>query len=131
MGSSGRAIVPSGASTGIYEALELRDGDKKRYGGKGVKKAVKHVNETIAKALRGMDVTRQGAIDGILLELDGTEAKKNLGQCDPRGVFGLRKGRRGILSYAAVPLYRRCGRDAYANADDEYFKRRRPCGQWD
>lgn len=78
-GIVGRAIVPSGASTGIYEALELRDGDKKRYGGKGVKKAVKHVNETIAKALRGMDVTRQGAIDGILLELDGTEAKKNLG----------------------------------------------------
>ena len=78
-GISGRAIVPSGASTGIYEALELRDGDKKRYGGKGVKKAVKHVNENIAKALHGMDVTKQQEIDEKLLELDGTEAKKNLG----------------------------------------------------
>lgn len=77
-GISGRAIVPSGASTGIYEALELRDGDKKRYGGKGVKKAVKHVNENIAKALHGMDVTKQQEIDEKLLELDGTEAKKNL-----------------------------------------------------
>ena len=67
-GITGRAIVPSGASTGIYEALELRDGDKKRYGGKGVKKAVKHVNENIAKALCGTDVTKQQEIDEKLLE---------------------------------------------------------------
>lgn len=106
-GISGRAIVPSGASTGIYEALELRDGDKKRYGGKGVKKAVKHVNETIAKALRGMDVTRQGAIDGILLELDGTEAKKNLGANAILGA-SLACAKAGAEFYH-MPLYRYIG----------------------
>lgn len=106
-GIVGRAIVPSGASTGIYEALELRDGDKKRYGGKGVKKAVKHVNETIAKALRGMDVTRQGAIDGILLELDGTEAKKNLGANAILGA-SLACAKAGAEFYH-MPLYRYIG----------------------
>lgn len=106
-GILGRAIVPSGASTGIYEALELRDGDKKRYGGKGVKKAVKHVNETIAKALRGMDVTKQGAIDEALLSLDGTEAKKNLGANAILGV-SLACARAGAAFYH-MPLYRYIG----------------------
>lgn len=106
-GILGRAIVPSGASTGIYEALELRDGDKKRYGGKGVKKAVKHVNETIAKALRGMDVTKQGAIDEALLSLDGTEAKKNLGANAILGA-SLACARAGAAFYH-MPLYRYIG----------------------
>ncbi len=106
-GILGRTIVPSGASTGIYEALELRDGDKKRYGGKGVKKAVKHVNETIAKALRGMDVTKQGAIDEALLSLDGTEAKKNLGANAILGV-SLACARAGAAFYH-MPLYRYIG----------------------
>lgn len=106
-GILGRAIVPSGASTGIYEALELRDGDKKRYGGKGVKKAVKHVNETIAKALQGMDVTKQGAIDEALLSLDGTEAKKNLGANAILGV-SLACARAGAAFYH-MPLYRYIG----------------------
>lgn len=106
-GILGRAIVPSGASTGIYEALELRDGDKKRYGGKGVKKAVKHVNETIAKAFRGMDVTKQGAIDEALLSLDGTEAKKNLGANAILGV-SLACARAGAAFYH-MPLYRYIG----------------------
>ena len=78
-GIKGRAMVPSGASTGIYEALELRDGDKERYGGKGVEKAIKHVNGKIEKALQGMDVTCQADIDETMLELDGTDFKKNLG----------------------------------------------------
>ncbi len=106
-GIAGRAIVPSGASTGIYEALELRDGDKKRYGGKGVKKAVKHVNETIAKALYGMDVTKQQALDDKLLELDGTEAKKNLGANAILGV-SLACARAGAKFYH-MPLFRYIG----------------------
>ena len=106
-GITGRAIVPSGASTGIYEALELRDGDKKRYGGKGVKKAVKHVNENIAKALCGTDVTKQQEIDEKLLEVDGTEAKKNLGANAILGV-SLACARAGAAFYH-MPVYRYIG----------------------
>jgi len=78
-GSFGRAIVPSGASTGIHEALELRDGDKSRYGGKGVLKAVENVNTVIAEELFGWDATEQKAIDETLLEIDGTPNKSKLG----------------------------------------------------
>ena len=78
-GETGRAAVPSGASTGEREALELRDGDPKRYFGKGVKKAVSHVNGEIANTLNGMDVTDQVGIDETMLKLDGTENKDRLG----------------------------------------------------
>jgi enolase len=78
-GSFARAIVPSGASTGEHEALELRDGDKGRYGGKGVLRAVQAVNGPIADALRGMYALNQKAIDDTMLELDGTPTKSNLG----------------------------------------------------
>ena len=78
-GSLGRASVPSGASTGIYEACELRDGDKSRYLGKGVSKAVHHVNTEIAQALVGQDAMDQANIDRILIELDGTPNKSRLG----------------------------------------------------
>jgi enolase len=79
-GATGRAIVPSGASTGMNEALELRDGDKKRYGGKGVLKAVDNVNDTIADELIGMEATDQVAIDEYMVQdLDGTETKSKLG----------------------------------------------------
>ncbi|MEY3027837.1 MAG: Enolase [Planctomycetota bacterium] len=78
-GSGGRAAVPSGASTGENEAVELRDGDKSRWLGKGVTKAVGHVNDEIAAAVFGLDATDQEGIDAILLELDGTENKSNLG----------------------------------------------------
>lgn len=78
-GTIGRASVPSGASTGVHEAHELRDGDKKRYRGLGVLKAVGHVKHTIAPALRGMDVTRQREIDAKMIELDGTKNKSKLG----------------------------------------------------
>ncbi|MGA7935607.1 MAG: phosphopyruvate hydratase [Kovacikia sp.] len=77
--TSGSAIVPSGASTGEKEAIELRDGDKSRYGGKGVLKAVENVNSKIAPALIGMDVTQQRAIDYAMIELDGTPNKATLG----------------------------------------------------
>src|SRR5215468_3879609 len=78
-GAVGRAIVPSGASTGEYEALELRDNDKGRYGGKGVLKAVQAVNESIADAVIGMDALDQKGIDETMLEIDGTPTKSQLG----------------------------------------------------
>ena len=78
-GTMGRAAVPSGASTGIYEACELRDGDKSRYLGKGVEKAVNNVNTEIAEALIGTNVLDQVAIDKMLIDLDGTPNKDRLG----------------------------------------------------
>jgi enolase len=78
-GALGRAVVPSGASTGEHEAWELRDGDKKRYGGKGVSRAVANVNDVIAPAIKGWDAHDQAKIDGRIIELDGTSNKKHLG----------------------------------------------------
>src|SRR5436189_6313994 len=78
-GALGRAAVPSGASTGEREALELRDGDAKRYLGKGVLKAIGNVNTAIARALVGRDAAAQAEIDALLIELDGTENKRKLG----------------------------------------------------
>src|SRR6266436_8539207 len=77
-GALGRAAIPSGASTGEHEAWELRDGDKSRFGGKGVKKAVANVNSKIAPILRGWDARDQAKIDNKLIELDSTPNKKNL-----------------------------------------------------
>jgi enolase len=106
-GSIGRAAVPSGASTGIHEALELRDGDKKRYGGKGVLMAVDHVNNEIAEELIGWDATEQVAIDKALLELDGTPNKSKLGA---NAILGTSLA---VAKAAAValglPLYRYVG----------------------
>src|SRR4029077_6343135 len=78
-GVMGRAAVPSGASTGTREAVELRDGDKKRYLGKGVKKAVHNVNTVLKAALLGKDPAEQAAIDDVMISLDGTDNKRNLG----------------------------------------------------
>jgi enolase len=78
-GIKGRAAVPSGASTGIHEALEMRDGDAKRYAGKGVLKALSNVNDKIAPALIGKDIKQQAELDKTMLELDGTPNKENLG----------------------------------------------------
>src|ERR1039458_6972012 len=78
-GVMGRAAVPSGASTGTREAIELRDGDKQRYLGKGVLRAVEHVNTEISEAIMGLDATEQSFIDKILIDLDGTENKSRLG----------------------------------------------------
>ena len=106
-GAMGRAAVPSGASTGEHEALELRDGDKKRYGGKGVTKAVNNVNTVIADALLGMEVTDQVGIDRTLLELDGTPTKSNLGANALLGVsLACAKAAANALE---MPLYRYIG----------------------
>ncbi len=78
-GAFGRAAVPSGASTGVHEALEMRDGDKLRYGGKGTLKAVKNVNKKIAEAVIGLDALDQRAVDRAMLALDGTPNKSKLG----------------------------------------------------
>ena len=126
-GTVGRAAVPSGASTGIYEACELRDGDKSRYNGKGVQTAVKNVNTEIADALIGENVLDQPAIDKKLIELDGTPQQDPPGrQRHPRRVPGLRQGRRAEPGPAAVQLHRRRQRQAAARADDEHLERRRP-----
>ena len=111
-GDLGRAIVPSGASTGAHEALELRDGDKKRYGGKGVLKAVENVNTTIAEALAGLDAANQVEIDAELIKLDGTETKSKLGANAILGVsLACAKASAAALG---VPLYRYIG-GAYAH----------------
>ena len=78
-GSVGSAAVPSGASTGEKEAVELRDGDKSRYGGKGVSKAVEHINKSIRKAVTGLDASDQRAVDAAMITLDGTPNKAKLG----------------------------------------------------
>ncbi len=106
-GAFGRAAVPSGASTGENEALELRDGDKSRYLGKGCLKAVENVNEIIAKEIIGMDATDQVAIDSKLLEMDGTKTKSNLGANAMLGVsLAVAKA---AADYCELPLYRYIG----------------------
>lgn len=106
-GAMGRAIVPSGASTGAHEAVELRDGDKGRYGGKGVLQAVNFVNETLAEELVGFDALEQVAIDEYMLELDGTENKGRLGANAILGV-SLAVAKAGADALG-LPLYRYLG----------------------
>ncbi len=106
-GSFGRAAVPSGASTGIHEALELRDGDKERYGGKGVLSAVDHVNDEIADELIGWDATEQKAIDQVLLEIDGTPNKSELGA---NAILGTSLAvAKAAAASVGLPLYRYLG----------------------
>lgn len=106
-GVIGRASVPSGASTGENEALELRDGDKQRYGGKGVHKAVANVNEKIAPALVGMSVLEQRAIDNKMIALDGTKTKSNLGA---NAILGVSLAvAHTAANYLNIPLYRYIG----------------------
>jgi enolase len=106
-GAVGRAAVPSGASTGIHEALELRDGDKKRYGGKGTLAAVKNVNEHIAKALIGFDAKDQAGLDKAMIELDGTPNKNKLGA---NAILGVSLAAAKAAAAAAdLPLYRYLG----------------------
>ena len=106
-GIMGRASVPSGASTGEHEALELRDGDKKRYGGKGVLKAVENVNNIIAPHLIGMSSLDQMGIDHAMLALDGTKTKSNLGA---NAILGVSLAvAKAAASYLDIPLYRYIG----------------------
>ena len=102
-GAWGRAIVPSGASTGEYEALELRDGDNKRFGGKGVLKAVQAVNSSISELLVGKDPFNQVAVDKAMIDLDGTPTKKNLGA---NAILGVSMAvAHAAASSSGLPLY--------------------------
>lgn len=106
-GSSGRAAVPSGASTGVHEAWELRDGDKKSYLGKGVMQAVANVNEKLAEELPGMDALDQSAVDYRMIELDGSENKKNLGA---NAILGVSLAvAHAAADLCGLPLYRYLG----------------------
>ena len=131
-GAFGRAAVPSGASTGENEALELRDGDKSRYLGKGVLNAVKNVNEVIAPAVIGMNVADQVGIDKAMIALDGTphqvEARRKR---HPRRVAGRCPRCRRLFRHAALSLYRRRERQDAARSDDEHHQRRFALGRPD
>jgi enolase len=118
-GTLGRAAVPSGASTGINEAVELRDGDKQRYGGKGVLRAVEAVNGEIAAAIVGADATVQSAIDQGLIELDGTPNKGRLGANATLGA-SLATAHAAATS-AGEPLYRYLGGDGAATLPVPFF----------
>jgi enolase len=110
-GVMGRAAVPSGASTGSREAIELRDGDKRRYGGKGVLKAVEFVNTEISEAVVGLDASEQPFIDKTLIELDGTENKSRLGANALLAV--------SMASARAAAEERAAGSDAAGDRPDE------------
>ena len=106
-GTMGRAIVPSGASTGAHEAVELRDGDKNRYNGKGVLQAVENVNEIIAPEVIGMDVTHQVDIDTLMIEMDGTPNKGRLGA---NAILGVSLAvAQAAANYLEIPLYQYIG----------------------
>ena len=126
-GTVGRAAVPSGASTGIYEACELRDGDKGRYQGKGVVTAVNNVNTEIAEALIGTNVLDQVAIDKMLIDLDGTPNKSRLGA---NAILGASLAcAKAAAESLGVSLYSYIGGDQRqdaARAHDEHPQRRRP-----
>jgi enolase len=106
-GSFGRAAVPSGASTGVHEALELRDGDKSKYLGKGVLKAVENINEKLAEEVYGYDVLDQAALDKHLIELDGTENKSKYGA---NAILGISiAAAKAAAEFSGLPLYRYLG----------------------
>ena len=107
-GATGRAAVPSGASTGAREALELRDGDASRYRGKGVEQAVKNVMEEISAEVVGLDATRQVDVDQALIDLDGTENKSRLGANAMLGVSMATA--KAASEFLGLPLYRYLGR---------------------
>src|SRR5262249_52458400 len=113
-GELGRAAVPSGASTGEHEAVELRDGDPKRYGGKGGLKAVANVNDLIARELKGMDALEQRTIDEKLIALDGTPNKSNLGANALLAVSMATA--RAAANVQKQPLYRYLGGEAAKTA---------------
>ena len=106
-GALGRAAVPSGASTGVHEAVELKDNDKKKYLGKGVLKAVKNVNTIIANGITGFDITSQAAIDQVMIELDGTPNKAKLGA---NAILAVSMAvAKAAAEEANLPLYRYIG----------------------
>lgn len=129
-GTVGRGAAPSGASTGEFEALELRDQDKSRFGGKGVSKAVENINTVISDVLCGMDPSNVYAIDQAMIQADGTKDKSRLGA---NAILGCLHRKRESSSKchgdASLPLPGRSKRKPSAAADDEHLKWRRSCGK--
>ena len=122
------ALVPSGASTGAHEAVELRDGDSKRYGGKGVLNAVRNVNEILGPALEGLDATSQREIDDEFIAIDATPNKGNARRERSARCFACDGACCGGESrYSALPVSRRAQRGHVAGADDERHQRRKAC----
>ncbi len=129
-GAQGRAAVPSGASTGTREAVELRDGDAKRYGGKGVLNAVEHINTVLRAALLGRDPRDQAGLDQVMIDLDGTETKGRLGA---NALLAISLATAHAAAAAAkLPLFRYVGQDlckgrepVMAGTDDEHHQWRR------
>ena len=131
-GTLGRAAVPSGASTGIYEAVELRDGDKTRYLGKGVTKAVANVNGVLAKVAVGRDPADQVGLDRALIAADGTPNKGKLGANAILGVsLAAAKAAAAAARPAALPLHRRRQCPGAARADGQHHQRRQARRQQD
>ena len=129
-GSMGRAAIPSGASTGTREAVELRDGDEKRFAGKGVLKAVDNVNNILAPEIIGYDATDQIGIDRAMIELDGTPNKSKLGA---NAILGVSLAAAKAAAWSlGLPLYQYIGganAKSAAGAHDEHFKWREACRQ--
>lgn len=128
-GVTARAGVPSGASTGEREAIELRDGDKSRYLGKGTLKAVDNVNSIIAPAISGMESSNQAQLDMEMLKLDGTDNKEKLGANAILAVSMAAARQRSRAGFAPLPLSGRSERPHPASADEQHHQRRRTCRQ--
>ena len=127
-GISGIAMVPSGASTGSFEAVELRDGDKTRYLGKGVLKAVQNVNTIISKELEGMNVLEQTEIDRKLIEIDGTENKGRLGANATLGVsLAVARAAANSVRNELIQIYRWSKCKRITSSNDEHNERWKTC----
>ena len=127
-GTIGRGMAPAGASTGEFEALELRDGDKSRYLGKGVQRAVENINTVINETLQGMDVSDIYAIDKAMIDADGTKDKSRLGsQCDPGSIHCPARGSSNLPGYSPVSFPGRYLRQQTSGSYDEHYQRRLSC----
>ena len=130
-GYTGRAMVPSGASTGKFEAVELRDGNREEYLGQSVKKAVENINTRLADAIIGENALNQAWIDHLLIETDGTENKKQCrSQCHAGSISGSSPCSSRGPSASSLSVSGRLPYHAAPGADDEYFKRGKACGQY-
>ena len=130
-GTMGRGTAPSGASTGEFEALELRDQDKSRFGGKGVSKAVENINTIISDVLCGMDPSNIYAIDQAMIDADGTKDKSKLGANAILAV-SIACARSAAKRYGAsiISFPWRCKRQPSSSSNDEHLKRRRSCSEY-
>ena len=127
-GTIGRGTAPSGASTGEFEALELRDGDQARYGGKGVTKAVENINTIINETLTGLDASDIYAVDRAMIKAERNKGQvKTWSECDPCGIHRLRACRSHLPGYSVIQVPRWHRWKPSSGSDDEHYQRRLPC----